>query len=529
MTPFLRLPWLAEGLCTLTLTIHCLLKSRAFHWYISDENIYYYLARDLSIDRLPYRDFFYANPPLLLFLLKIGGSLSEWSAYGLRMVPFLAHVGGALFLFLSLRRALWTLAILPVWLYLWSFDAVRASTHSTGIAETLLFVMGALLAATRGAGAWSGAMLGLALLTKTYAVSALPGVALAIWLFSENKRGAIARFASVLVGMLVLCALLGTLVGGKAYWDMNLFYHLTKDADEADPAETFRMVAVRNQATLFILALSAVVGSFGVLSARGGREKNSFPDAQLPRPTFEFLAVGGTLFLCVLAFLGMQQRVFDFYFLLFLPGVGYLCAGFLIPAASLASSGGGPRIHAVAGGMLMLSLLLLAQPMIPGKWRLFLREQVTYWEHEGRHVDVLREWVPVIGGPNATLSGDSGAAPTLALLSGARLALGEADTNYMRFQGGFPSAEEFIRRLEEARVEWLVVRGRPGKNNRWNPRGLFSLKEFNVYALERFDRVAMLKLDRVNELMLLRRKPSQGRTPPDGESGGKADRQRDGS
>ncbi|MCA9439583.1 MAG: hypothetical protein KC964_02165, partial [Candidatus Omnitrophica bacterium] len=63
------------------------LKSETFHWYLTDENIYYLLARNLGFATLPYRDFFYANPPFLLILLKISGFLFHWQVAGLRIIP----------------------------------------------------------------------------------------------------------------------------------------------------------------------------------------------------------------------------------------------------------------------------------------------------------------------------------------------------------------------------------------------------------------------------------------------------------
>src|SRR3989338_9365317 len=36
-----------------------------------DENVYFYMAKAMSEGQMPYRDFFYAHPPLHIFLLSV--------------------------------------------------------------------------------------------------------------------------------------------------------------------------------------------------------------------------------------------------------------------------------------------------------------------------------------------------------------------------------------------------------------------------------------------------------------------------
>ncbi len=58
---------LAWGGLLLAVGWFLLIKSYCFHWQVSDENIYYYMAW-AAVDHgaLPYRDFFFAHPPLHL-------------------------------------------------------------------------------------------------------------------------------------------------------------------------------------------------------------------------------------------------------------------------------------------------------------------------------------------------------------------------------------------------------------------------------------------------------------------------------
>lgn len=55
-------------------------------------------------------------------------------------------------------------------------------------------------------------------------------------------------------------------------------------------------------------------------------------------------------------------------------------------------------------------------------------------------------------GPQETLYGDFTIAPTIALLSGRRIAANEAESSVMRFESRFSSVEEVLRKIEEDHV-----------------------------------------------------------------------------
>jgi hypothetical protein len=510
-----------------SLAAHLIVKAPCLHWYLSDENIYYYMAHEIGWGHWPYQDFFYANPPLLLVLLKASGVLFGWTVYGLRIVPVGSLILGGILVYLATRKSLGILCLIPVWVYWWSHDALRASTHATGISETLLFIMGAYALAFRGAAIGSALFLALGLWTKTYAITAMPGLFLAIWLATDRdkRKGALAKFAVILSGSVILLVLLGTWVGGRAFWDMNLFYHLAKEPGEESSSVVFYQVIHRNQGSLYLFGLvtllAAGMGFLGHHRSLARTEEDTshgldhllFKLLGRPLPAIHgrFLRVGLIHFLTVFFFLIAQGRIFDFYLLLFLPALSFGLAGLLgimrVSLESLSEGSSPPLwVRLFPGGCLALALVLLAQPMIPRQQRLFLREYVSYWDHEGRTLDILEQWKDQVQGPDSILSGDSGTAPLVALLAGTRLALGEADTNQMRFLGGFPPPAEFIRRLEESKVDFLVSRVKRAPKNRFYPRGMFSIKEFSDYAGAKFHPKSQIRIDNETDLILLSRK-----------------------
>lgn len=489
-------------------------KSFSLHWYISDENIYYCMARDLGWSHWPYRDFFYANPPLLLFLLKLGGMASDWSVAGMRCVPVLCHLGAGLVLWRVLTPMLGCLVVVPLGVHLFSYDALRASTHSTGITESLLFIHLALYMALCRRASCAGVLLGLALWTKTYSVTAIPMIG-AIFLLQKRKSKKesfvqAGKFAGVLVLMVLILVLGGFAFGGMKFWEMNVSYHLSKQpSDEGGSWEVFSQVAYRNQGSLYVLAICLAAGSLAslpVLRKHGIRVPPL--DFLTGTPPLFHILLGLVHFFSVFVFLVMQGRIFDFYMLLFLPALALISAGCLMPVQKYfetwnPTKPGKWHPWIVESSFLVLIALILAHPFIPRSCRLFIPDLVTYLQHEARHADGLARWNPLLSVPGTTLFGDSGTAPLVALMSGAQLALGEADTNQMRFQGGFPAPGKFIQSLEESSVQWAVVRGRIQSQNRFIPRGLFAIPEFREYARTRFSSVDQVVLEGDTEIRLM--------------------------
>lgn len=493
----LKKPPIDLVLLAVSLGIHLVLKSRTFHWYLSDENIYYYLARDLGFSHLPYRDFFYANPPLLLILLKVSGFLTGWTVLGLRLLPLLAHLAGGGLMFLIFRNRLGLLALVPAWVYWWSYDALRASTHSTGITETLVFGMFSLYLILQRRPGWAGFFWGLACWTKLYAVTLLPGIVLLVYLVnSSSPRQALLLFLRNLAIPVAALAVLGTCVAGGDFWKMNFSYHLAKDVAEDDTGEVFLSVLIRNQATVYILIAASIFAILsrwrprkGSESAESVRNQASSWRTRLltgctePGHPALWISVGGTLTISVLVFLFLQKKIFDFYLLLFLPGIGFLIAGLLMATPFGLNSG---RSRFFRNAFLFFALALLAQSLVPRQYRLFIRDRVSYWDHEIRTFDDLAEWKPLVK-PEEILMGDSGTVPVLALMTGARLALGEGDTNYMRFLTGMPTPTQFIAEAEQEGVDWLVVRGTRNREGRFRPSGMFTIEPFWDYASTRFE------------------------------------------
>lgn len=510
----------------LSLSAYISIKSAGFHWYLADENIYYYLSKVLSWQNLPYQDFFYANPPVLLGLLKISGILSGWTVIGLHSVPILASCIAGITLFSILYSRICLFGLIPMWAYWMTYDALRASTHATGINVTLAFIVLAYLLAFRDRPLAASFFLGLALWTKFYAVTAIPGVALVVWMvpLREKRIRNLGKFILVTTILIGLLALFGTLIGGMSFWQMNFAYHLAKDVRPEGNWPKFQEVAKQNIDVLILVVITALYSiaclRFKSSSALGNqRAEDKVPNRFLTGNAPDLLIASLVHLGTVTLFLVLQKKLFDFYFLLYMPGIALLMGALLVPVhkAFQAVTSQETRIRRLSFTVLYLlaATLLLVQPVLPRRIslgekvvspKLFNKDVVSYQEHEARHYDELAKLANILKDASPTvLSGDSGTAPTIALLSESRLAGDEADTNIMRFQTGFPSPAKFIQHLESEDTEWLVVRGKRKKKG-FSPAGMFALKEFSSYANTEFEIREKVDFEREVTVMLMKRK-----------------------
>src|SRR5690242_9098459 len=93
---------LGEALLVVGLQAAVLVPLAAYRFVDGDEGVYAYASRLAVHGRLPYRDFFYEQAPLLPYVYGAIGSLSGESWYALRglSVAFAIVVGLLLFRFL---------------------------------------------------------------------------------------------------------------------------------------------------------------------------------------------------------------------------------------------------------------------------------------------------------------------------------------------------------------------------------------------------------------------------------------------
>lgn len=135
---------------------------------------------------LPYRDYFLADPPLMIIILGGIKWLVGKNVLFLQAVPFLFEAASSGLLYLILKKEKVSLAFLAPALYLFSFSILSTSDFVTGVQLVNFFALSAFYFYQKDSFKTSGFFWGLAFLVKLYGAFLLLGFL--IFLFSQKKN-----------------------------------------------------------------------------------------------------------------------------------------------------------------------------------------------------------------------------------------------------------------------------------------------------------------------------------------------------
>ena len=341
--PALRDIWAWTGFALVAM-FFLVMKSYSFHWQIGDENIYMYMAwATAEHGALPYRDYFFAHPPLHLL-----PGVPLFGLFGIgpltaRILPVGASLVSALFLFLLSRRQVGRLAaVLCTFALLSAFSLLRASSHWTGINLAVMWICIGLYCLFSRKPATAGVMFALGVCTGNYV---LPAALMAGLMAVLHDRRSGLRY---LVGFLAPWAtiqLVGLIVGGAGYIDGVYRYHFLKTSKAGVSREMFYRVSTDN----YLIHLGALLAPFMAwldrrLAAVSGMHvrppaKPSASGDSLFGLAWDWLRrtlwldgarglarVGCLWAVGYLLFIAIIPRVFPFYFLLMFPGLALATA-----------------------------------------------------------------------------------------------------------------------------------------------------------------------------------------------------------
>ena len=195
----------------------------AFRFVDGDEGVYAYASRLAAHGRVPYRDFFYEQAPLLPYVYGPIGRLSGESWYALRGLSAVFAIAVGLLLFRSLRkRHGFATAFAAVAVYAGSGLVFGYLTLVKTFALSTLLVFAALVLAESGAWLWAGLLVGLAVDTRLL----LFAVVIVLALAARRRLGLFA--AGLLVGLIPSFVLFG--ISPRAFWFDNVRYHSLKSS-----------------------------------------------------------------------------------------------------------------------------------------------------------------------------------------------------------------------------------------------------------------------------------------------------------
>lgn len=514
------------GIMALFLT----LKAYGLNRAVGDEGIYFYDSLMWSMGKMPYRDFFFAHPPLHIAPLALVFLFTGYSFMAAKLLPVFSTALVGVFIFIAGKRRFGRPeGLLAAAFFLIAYDVLRASSHFTGVDESVCWMAAGMLCALGGRFLLSGVFYALGAATGFYV---FPGALMALTMsFFTSRKGGL-RFTAGFAVPIILVNAAFWAVGGSGFIDGVYRYHFLKpEMGEAEASMWWQVIF--HNFWLFAGSAMAIVAvlpeTAGVL--RGARGIFGWPSALLRSGR-----AGAVWWLAAytagyLVFLAMLSRIYHFYFLLAFPSMALL-AGYAVwetakGATALAvgfftSKAGSPAAaNPFVTAILVLSVLigLLARPSLEEKLSYFAGSKGTtshyrwnpsllpgpvdaavkavFWKdartigksysgvryylwHESRvfrAAEKIARYVRENSADDETVFGDSTSAPLIALMAGRGISEDFTDTNTMRFRSGITPAEDCIRQVDTPKLRFVIAA--PGK-------GFFLLPEFQKWVAERF-------------------------------------------
>ncbi len=499
------------------------LKSFSLHWQVGDENIYFYMAwATLDHGALPYHDYFFAHPPGHLIPGILWFALSGFGPMTARLIPVVASLVSAWFLFRLCRRRLGRVgAVAAVFLFLTAYSLLRASSHWTGINLSVMWVAIGLYYLFEKKMGIAGACMAMGVGTGNYVLPA--AVMTGMLAFVSSRREGL-RYLGAFAALWTAIQGLGLCLAGGEYIDAVYRDHFNKPQAAGASWKMTARVFTDN----FALFLGLVLGLASTWVSRQAEASQETKDSVWQRFWAHWrrwlwqdeargLARDGALWTCgYLVNIALLPRVFPFYFLLLFPAMamtgGYAAKIFQSQAADLIRhwrQGSRTWRRKLAWVLLVMLVVGVAygfrlttqrallpdyvrrsdRPMqwadgaLPGFANALLR--ACCWEdrarafaeygtvteilfHESQYFEqaqALASYVQEHSRPEQVIFGDSATAGLVALLSKRRLVADFADTNTLRFRSGLTSVASTIAKIDAADLAFVLVSGRPVRDS----------------------------------------------------------------
>jgi hypothetical protein len=308
----------------------------------SDENIYFYMSVRTAFGGLwPYRDYFFAHPPLHLMIsvlfLKVAALFhgvpaltapQSWAEGGLavQVMKSIGIVSGAVtgvFVFRAARQAAGPLeGVIAAAALLLAIDVVYS--FFTGTIEALMFTAIGVERVVAGRDRQAGLAFAAGCLVAMYVAP----FGLAVWLvllaLSRRRALTLALWTAAPL-LLVHGAFLAW--AGRAYWEGVFLYHARKPHTSRGAFVPGFLLLLRRSALLVTAAPAAVVAAFIRARRAGWRQALASLrslDELRADPRRQLLAFSLAGVVATLLFIAAGRMVFRYYFVMILVGLALL-------------------------------------------------------------------------------------------------------------------------------------------------------------------------------------------------------------
>lgn len=328
------------------LLLFVVLKAYCFNFTRGDEHLYNTMSLLILDGRWPYRDFFFAHPPLPIYLTAGIFYFTGFSLVASKAVPIFAAVTSGLHTYLLGRRTLGPVAgLVAAILFLFTFDVIRGSSHPTGANVAVAFILAGTYQVFARRFALGGVLLGCAAITGVYAVPMMLMLATLLALRSFRDCG---RFTLGFVALTGSIVFLFALVTGAEFWNDVVGYSLAKNSMKYSWYDKFENVFFLNFHAMLGF-LPAIVWAVGRWVADGREAVPSEVEPRLPRWAKRIVAfvnpwgndaIGAAFLFSTFAlgyffFYSNLKVYYSYYFMLVIPWMALLTAYVVVGVVSV--------------------------------------------------------------------------------------------------------------------------------------------------------------------------------------------------
>lgn len=417
------------------------------HIFPGDENVYYYMAKSITEGNIPYRDFFYAHPPLHILILSSVIKIFGINFFILKTVNLLVLLIASFFLYktsLELFRNhfndtnAYIISILSLVLFLFSFQVIFDATFSIGMAFAFMFMIISFYCLLTKKYFISGFFGGLAGLTRLYAV--VPILSMLVFIFirklQEKKLKDFYYFFLGFFMTFVVVVISLTITFGNNFTNDVIKYHLLKIKLPNQRWNVYKNVVIENWIIISAFFLSLFI-----------KNKKRF---QL----FFFL-----IFAYLLFFLSLNVPT-EFYLSLIFPFMS------IVGAYSSVSLIREIRIKPIRYILIFLIAAIFIWSTVAD---VSFIEKIVFSEFEA-----LKPLVSTISSSNPELKlfGDDSIISLLALMTNRSIALNYIDSNEMRFTSGLSNFYLFENQLNDVKLSYIIL---------VKDQGLYQIEQFRRY------------------------------------------------
>ena len=385
-----------------------------------DENVYFYMGNLVANGAVPYKDFFYAHPPLQLYVIAFVMKIFGFNIIALKSISLISAIITAVLIFkISKEKFGNAEALLSSLLFLFSYSVLFNSVFEFGIILAVMFLfLGLYFQLVKKNYFTAGIFFGIAGITRLLTLIPI-SIILADSFFKDKKV-----FRKTLTGfsiMFLMINLILIILFGLNYINPTYKYHILKSAESNSNFNEYINVIKLN----WILFAASFLSIFS-------KDKKKLS-------LFYFTATA------YLAFLIFSSRVFNFYFLVAIPFMAILGGCAVVELMKKIKS---RKI------LMSLAILLAGVFLWDAAANIMFLEKIAF-RGFGRGNDIA-DYLNTRIDKSYQIFGDESTTPLIALMTERKIIFNIVDTNPSVFKTGLVSLNDILMKLKEKKFVFIA-------------------------------------------------------------------------